>query len=229
MYVCCGFCCGQVPSRQRFAARSLITTSFNILQYSLKKTLRTKSFERKSFEEKSFERKSFEEKEEALSERLWGKGLWRERFEEKALRKELWGYTLGRRLWGERFEEKWEALNKKLWGREFAYAHMLKAFPSVPCLRPAEMGKSAEQMYRQLPCLSAHAMELWVHIIRLLRNQKAPTRRGGRKHNRHSLELSKSQKLSDSDYIAIEVQAFLSDVLPSFSELFATRNVQVCE
>ena len=106
---------------------------------------------------------------------------------------------------------------------------MLKPFPSVPCLRPAEMGKSAEQMYRQLPCLSAHAMELWVHIIRLLRNQKAPKRRGGRKRNRHSLELSKSQELSDSDYIAIEVQVFLSDCLPSFSELFATRNVQVCE
>ena len=106
---------------------------------------------------------------------------------------------------------------------------MLKPFPSVPCLRPAEMGKSAEQMYRQLPCLSAHAMELWVHIIRLLRNQKAPTRRGGRKRNRHSLELSKSHELSDADYIAIEVQAFLSDCLPSFSELFATRNVQVCE
>ena len=106
---------------------------------------------------------------------------------------------------------------------------MLKAFPSVPCSRPAEMGKSAEQMYRQLPCLSAHAMELWVHIIRLLRNQKAPTRRGGRKRNRHSLELSKSHELSDADHIAIEVQAFLSDCLPSISDLFATKNVQVCE
>ena len=119
-----------------------------------------------------------------------------------------------------------EALRERI---EFAFAHMLKPFPSVPCLRPAEMGKSAEQMYRQLPCLSAHAMELWVHIIRLLRNQKAPTRRGGRKRNRHSLELSKSHELSDADHIAIEVQAFLSDCLPSISDLFATKNVQVCE
>ena len=85
---------------------------------------------------------------------------------------------------------------------------MLKPFPSVPCLRPAEMGKSAEQMYRQLPCLSAHAMELWVHIICLLRNQKAPCRRGGRKHNRRSLQLSERRALSDSDYIAIAVEAF---------------------
>ena len=111
----------------------------------------------------------------------------------------------------------------------FAYAHMLKAFPSVPCLRLAEMEKSAQQTYRQQPCKSAHAMEQWVHIIRLLRNQKAPTRRGGRKRNRHSLELSKSHELSDADYIAIEVQAFLSDCLPSISDLFATKNVQVCE
>ena len=63
----------------------------------------------------------------------------------------------------------------------------------------------------------------------ILRNQKAPTRRGGRKRNRHSLELSKSHKLSDADFIAIEVQAFLSDCLPSISDLFATRKVQVCE
>ena len=95
------------------------------------------------------------------------------------------------------------------------HTHMFKAFQSIPCSRPAEMGKSAEEMYRQLSCLSAHAMELWVHIIRLLRNQKAPTRRGGRKRNRHSLELSKSQERSDSDCIAIavEVHAFLVDCL----------------
>jgi len=90
---------------------------------------------------------------------------------------------------------------------------MLKAFQSIPCSRPAEMGKSAEEMYRQLPCVSAHAMELWVHIIRLLMNQKPPTRRGGRRRHRRALELSKSQELSDSACIAMEVHAFLVDCL----------------
>jgi hypothetical protein len=90
---------------------------------------------------------------------------------------------------------------------------MLKAFQSIPCSRPAEMGKSAEEMYRQLPCLSAHAMEQWVHIIRLLMNQKSPRRRGGRRRHRRALELSQSQERSDSDCIAMEVHAFLVDCL----------------
>ena len=127
MYLCCGFCCGQVPSRQRFAARSLITTSFNILQYSLKKTLRTKSFERKSFEEKKLWKKKlwgegggFEW--EALRERALERALWGEGFEERALRIYFGEEALRRALWGEArgFEQealRERALKKKLWKR----------------------------------------------------------------------------------------------------------------
>ena len=94
----------------------------------------------------------------------------------------------------------------------FANVHMLKALPSFLCSSPAEMEKLAEEMYRQMPCFSAHAMQQWVHIIRLLRNESPPRRRGGRRRNRRTLDLSNALSwLSDSDCIALEVHAFLKD------------------
>ena len=110
MYVCCGFCCGQVPSRQRFAARSLITTSFNILQYSLKKTLRTKSFERKTaLKEKTLRRRR----------RLWVRGFEGKGFGESALRRRLWGKSFDDILWGGGFEESALRRSERLWTRSF--------------------------------------------------------------------------------------------------------------
>ena len=68
-------------------------------------------------------------------------------------------------------------------------------------MRLAEMERAAQLTHRE---------QRWVHIVRLLLNRKPPRRRGGRKRNRRSLQLSESQSFSDYDYIANEVAAFLS-------------------
>ena len=80
----------------------------------------------------------------------------------------------------------------------------------VPCLRVAELERAAQLTYRE---------QRWVHIVRLLLNRQPPRRRGGRKRNRRSLQLSESQSLCD--YIANEVAAFLSAPEGSIQDVFA--------
>ena len=77
-------------------------------------------------------------------------------------------------------------------------------------MRLAEMERAAQLTHRE---------QHWVHIVRLLLNRKPPRRRGGRKRNRRSLQLSESQSLSD--YIANEVAAFLSAPEGSIQDVFA--------
>ena len=77
-------------------------------------------------------------------------------------------------------------------------------------MRLAEMERAAQLTHRE---------QRWVHIVRLLLNRKPPRRRGGRKRNRRSLQLSESQSLCD--YIANEVAAFLSAPEGSIQDVFA--------
>ena len=77
-------------------------------------------------------------------------------------------------------------------------------------MRLAEMERAAQLTHRE---------QRWVHIVRLLLNRKPPRRRGGRKRNRRSLQLSESQSLSD--YIVNEVAAFLSAPEGSIQDVFA--------
>ena len=77
-------------------------------------------------------------------------------------------------------------------------------------MRLAEMERAAQLTHRE---------QRWVHIVRLLLNRKPPRRRGGRKQNRLSLQLSESQSLSD--YIVNEVAAFLSAPEGSIQDAFA--------
>ena len=77
-------------------------------------------------------------------------------------------------------------------------------------MRLAEMERAAQLTHRE---------QRWVHIVRLLLNRKPPRRRGGRKRNRRSLQLSESQSLPD--YIANEVAAFLSEPEGSMQDVFA--------